>query len=116
MELTRRSIFFYALLAVIWVLVCGWQVEEHHRVKEAAKTDLRNRSKDIANTLSAFLRSLRFRGAVTQERLEPVLNELVNGHTNQLVRSSDLISITLLNAAGEPVASAGRPIDLTQKD
>ena len=44
------------------MLVLGWQVEEHLRVKEAAKTDLRNRSKDIANTLSAFIRGLRFRG------------------------------------------------------
>src|SRR5437764_5503023 len=116
MGLTRRSIFFYGLLALIWVLAVGWQVEEHHRVKESAKTDLRNRSKDIANTLSAFIRSIRFRGTISQERLEPVLQELVNGRTNELVRSSELISIALLNAAGEPVAWGGRSVDLAQKE
>src|SRR3989442_1211602 len=112
MELTRRSLWIYVLLAFTWVVIAGWQVEEHLRVKESAKTDLRNRSKDIANTLSAFIRGLRFRGTISPERLEPVLNELVNGRTNELVKSSQLISIALLNAAGEPLASAGRPIDL----
>jgi len=82
----------------------------------SAKTDLRVRSKDIANTLSAFIRGLRFRGAIPQDRLESVLNELVNGRTNEIVKSSELISIALLNAAGEPVAFAGKPIDFEQKD
>src|SRR5712671_4069972 len=116
MELTRRNFLVYGLLVAVWVLVAGWQVEEHHRFKTVAKTDLRNRSKDIANTLSAFIRGLRFRGAVFPERLEPVLNELVNGRTNELVKSSELLSIALLNAAGEPIAQAGRPLDLEQRD
>src|SRR5258708_17186786 len=117
MPLTRRSVLVYALIAAVWTLVVGWQIEEHIRVRESAKADLRNRSKDIANTLSAFIRALRFReGTVLQNRLEPVLNELVNGRTNELVKSSELISIALLNAAGEPVAAAGKPIDFAQKD
>src|SRR5437016_4663363 len=116
MELTRRSALVYAFLAAIWLLVAGWQIQEHRRVTEAAKADLRSRSKDIAKTLSAFIRGLRFRGAVLQERLEPVLNELVNGRTNELITSSELMGIKLLNAAGEPVALAGVPIDLEQKD
>ncbi len=117
MEMTRRSLLIYVLLLATWVLVVGWQAEEHLRVKGSAKADLRGRSKDIANTLSAFIRGLRFReGTVLQNRLEPVLNELVNGRTNELVKSSELISIALLNAAGEPVASAGKPIDLEQRD
>jgi len=116
MELTRRSVFVYAVLAAVWLLVVGWQIQEHHRVKEAARTDLRNRSKDIAKTVSAFIRGLRFRGAVLQERLEPVLTELVNARTNELINSSELMGITLLNAAGEPIARAGVPIDLGQKD
>ena len=116
MELTRRSVFVYAVLAAVWLLVVGWQIQEHHRVKEAARTDLRNRSKDIAKTVSAFIRGLRFRGAVLQERLEPVLTELVNARTNELINSSELMGITLLNAAGEPIARAGAPIDLEQKD
>src|SRR6266702_2301718 len=116
MEMTRRSVLVYGLLAAVWALVIVWQVEEHARVRGAAKTELRNRSKDIANTLSALIRGLRFRGAIPQERLEPVLTELINGRTNELVRSSELISIVLLNPAGEQLASAGNPIDLEQKD
>src|SRR5260370_25572609 len=117
MEMTRRSLLIYVLLIATWVLVVGWQAEEHLRVKGSAKADLRGRSKDIANTLSAFIRGLRFReGTVLQNRLEPVLNELLNSRTNELVKSSELISIALLNAAGEPVASAGKPIDLEQRD
>src|ERR1017187_8140384 len=116
MELNRRSLLVYGLLGAFWVLVLGWQVEEHLRVKEAAKTDLRNRSKDIANTLSALIRGMRFRGFIPQERLEPVLNELINGRTNELIKSSELISIVLLNTANEPVAKAGRPIDLQRED
>ena len=117
MEMTRRSWLVYGLLAAVWVLVLGWQVEEHLRVREAAKASLRNRSKDIANTLSAFIRGLRFReGTVMQDRVETVLNELVNGRTNELVQSSELISIALLNAANEQVVSAGRPIDFEHKE
>ena len=117
MEMTRRSLVVYALLAAVWVLVLGWQVEEHVRVKSVAKTDLRNRSKDIANTLSAIMRGMRFRGGtIPKERLESVLNELVNGHTNELVKSSELLSIVLLNATNEKLVSAGHDIDLQRED
>ncbi len=116
MELTRRSLFVYGFLGLVWVLVLGWQTQEHTRVREAARTDLRSRSKDIANTLSAIIRGMRFRGAIPQDRLETVLNELVHGPTNELIKSSELISIVLLNATNQPVASAGRPIDLQRED
>lgn len=116
MELTRRSIFVYVILGALWVLVLGWQVEEHLRVRKAAKTDLSNRSKDIANSVSACIRGMRFRGTVLQERLEPLLNELVSGRANEVLRASDLVGIALLNAAGTPVASAGRPIDFGQQE
>jgi signal transduction histidine kinase len=107
MELKRRSALIYGLLLGVWVLVVAWQFEEHLRVVEAAKSDLRNRAHEIASTLSAFTRALRFRGAVFQERLEPVLNELVNGNTNALVNTSSLLSVGLLNTDGDPVVSAG---------
>ncbi len=104
MEMTRRSLFVYVLLAAVWALVLVWQVEEHVRVREAAKTGLRNRSQEIANTLGATIRGYRFRGGmVMQDRLEPVLNEMA--------RSSELISIVLLNATNAPVASAGRLLE-----
>jgi len=116
MGLTRRTLTVYTFLAAVWALVVLWQAEEHFRFREAAKTDLSNRSKDIANTVSACIRGMRFRGAVLQDRLESVLNELVNGRTNELVKASELTSIALLNAAGERIAEAGRPLDLDQGD
>jgi hypothetical protein len=116
MGLTRRTLTVYTFLAAVWALVVLWQAEEHFRFREAAKSDLSNRSKDIANTVSACIRGMRFRGAVLQDRLESVLNELVNGRTNELVKASELTSIALLNAAGERIAEAGRPLDLDQGD
>jgi len=107
MQTRRNSNLIYGLLFAVWVLVVAWQVEEHARVREAAKTDLRNRSQEIANTVSAVIRAARFRGTVVQDRLEPVLKLLVNGRTNALVKSSELISITLLNTNGDPVVSVG---------
>jgi signal transduction histidine kinase len=107
MELKRSHRLVYGLLAGAWLLVLGWQIEEHHRVVETAKSGLRNRSHEIASTLSAVTRALRFRGAIFQERLEPVLNELVRSRTNALVQSGGLIAVGILNTDGDPVVSAG---------
>ena len=115
MELKRRNYFVFGLLAAVWLLVIAWQIEEHHKIRESAKTDLRRSSKAIANTVGAFIRGLQFRGAVFPNRLEPVLNELV-GATNELVKSSELISIALMNASGDRLAYAGKPIDFTQNE
>jgi len=113
-----RNFAVYALLAAVWGVVVVWQGEEHFRVRRAAKAELSGRSKDVANTISACIRGMRFhgRGPVLQERLESVLGELITGRTNELVKASELISIVLLNASGEQVVSAGRPIDFSQKE
>ena len=114
MSLKRNMLLVFGLLLGGWLLVLAWQIEEHEKVKESARTDLRKSSKAIASTVGAFIRGLQFRGAVVSERLEPALNELVNASTNELVKSGDLVSIALLNAAGDRLASAGKPIDLAQ--
>jgi hypothetical protein len=116
MELKQRNLAVYALLLLVWCLVLTWQVQEHRRVKDYARTSLRNRSRDIANTLGSFIRGLQFRGTVFGDRLQPVLDDLVFGRTNDLVNAGEVVSVALLNAAGEPVASAGRTVDLSQKD
>ncbi len=116
MERKRRNLAVYGLLLAVWALVIGWQAEEHQKVKESARTNLRRNSKAIANTVGAFIRGLQFHGTVFRTRLEPALKELVNGSTNEIVKSGDLISISLLNAAGETLASAGKPMDLAQAD
>jgi signal transduction histidine kinase len=116
MDSTRRNTLIYGLLLCVWILVVGWQAEEHLRVQEAAKTNLRNRSREIANTLSVVVRAMSFRGGVLQQRLEPVLEELVNARTNQLVKPSEVMSVVLLNTASEPMVSAGNPIDFSRTE
>lgn len=111
MELKRRSTLVYSLLFAAWAVVALWQRSEHARLEEGGRNYLRRNSRAIANTLGAVVRGQQFRGAVFRDRLEPVLNELVNGGTNQLTKSSELVSIVLLNADDEPVAFAGRPFD-----
>jgi signal transduction histidine kinase len=104
MKAHQRRPWFPGLLLGVWLLVAGWQVEEHHRVVAAAQSDLRSRSREIANTLSAVTRALQFRGAVFQNRLEPVLKELVDGRTQSAVK---LYYLGLLNTDGHPVLAVG---------
>ena len=107
MNREERGRWVGTLLLSAWLFVVAWQVTEHRRVVEAAKSDLRNRSHEIASTLSAVTRALRFRGALFQDRLDPVLNELASVRTNALVSASQLLAIGLLNNEGETVVAAG---------
>jgi signal transduction histidine kinase len=116
MDLKKRNVLVYALLGGLWLLVVGWQAEEHVRFKNFAKTGLRNRSKSIASTLGATIRGQQIRGAVFREKLQPVLNEFVNAGTNEVGVAGELVSVGLLNPAGEYVISAGRPTDPEQQD
>jgi signal transduction histidine kinase len=98
----------YGLLIALWCLVVVWQVVEHGWTREAARSALINRSRDITRTLEAVIQSQRrFGGLLFQERLESALKELV--------KSGELTSVALLNAAGEVVASAGPAIDVETK-
>src|SRR5580693_1791348 len=106
MELKRRSALIYGVLLGIWLLLSGWQVEEHFRVREGARMILVNQAKTISTTMGIVLRSQRrFGGVVSKERLEESLTELVNQE------KFELNAIALLNAVGDVVASAGSGID-----
>src|SRR5476651_211305 len=107
MEMKRRKTLIYGLLLGGWLLVVAWQIEEHAGVQEAARQELRISSRKVGDSLSAVMSaySSNFRGRLVQRQLEPVLKELVS--TNELDNSGGLISIALLNNAGEPVVSAG---------
>lgn len=107
MNRNQRGRWVAGLLLGAWLLVVAWQVSEHRRVVDAARYDLRSRSREIANTVSAVIRAAEFRGTVVQDKLDPVLNLLVNGRTNAIVGPSDLISVELLNTNGEAVVSKG---------
>jgi signal transduction histidine kinase len=103
----RRGRWVVGLLLGAWLLVAGWQAQEHERVVNAARTDLRARSREIAHTVSAVIQASEFRGTVVQTRLEPVLQRLALD-TNGPVKSSKLLSIRLLNISGDAVVSVGQ--------
>jgi signal transduction histidine kinase len=108
MELKRRSTIIYGLLFGVWLLLVGWQMEEHIHVGEQARLGLVNRAKDISITLGIVLRSQRrFGGIVSKENLEDSLAQLVNHD------ETELSGIALLNAAGEVVASGGTGFDVS---
>lgn len=115
MEIRRRSLLVYGLLAALWAVVVLWQFQEHLRVKAHAQASLRNRSRDIADTLGAFIRGSQFRGAVAGNRIQPVLDELVSA-AHDLSRPGEVLAVALLNAAGEPVAEAGGPLNLQVRE
>jgi len=108
MELKRRSAAIYALLFGVWLLLTGWQVQEHLHVREQARLALVNRGADISTILGIVLRSQRhFGGFVSKEGLTNSLSQLVNQD------SAELSGIALLNAAGEVVASAQTEFDVS---
>lgn len=104
MPANRRQYLVYALLAVAWGIVLGWQVVEHTRVQTAVRAELINRAKDISTTVGIVLRSQRRFGVISKERIESALTGLV--------RPGELNAVALLNAAGDVVASAGTNVDL----
>jgi signal transduction histidine kinase len=97
----RRNLI-YALLAVIWLAFAGWQILEHKRVSELARKNLATRAHDLSAALSVVIRSQGRTAIIPKPRLEAALTELTN--------STELRSVMLLNAAGEVVAKAGRPM------
>ena len=105
----RWTKLVYALLAVVWAGILAWQVAEHHRaVTTARQITVRGPARYITSTLGQVIRSQRRWNSVFPERVESSLKELV--------RSGELSSIALVNAAGEVVVSAGEPINADIKD
>src|SRR5215212_9388972 len=98
--MNKQTRLVYGLLAAVWVLIIAWQVIEHNRVRQAARAELRNRAKDISNTVGLVLGSQRH--VITKERLESALSSLI--------KPEELKAVAMLNAAGDVVASAGTPI------
>src|SRR5258708_5184645 len=101
----RRSVLITGLLIGCGLGVCGWQVEEHVRLRRDAAQALINRGRDITSTLGVLVRSQRRFGIVSKERLQSGLQDLI--------RPGELESIAILGATGETIASAGAHVELT---
>ena len=104
---TRRGWFVYGTLLAIWLLLVAWLAVEHERVRHSAEDQLVDRARFISHTAGVVMRSQRrFFGVMSKEQLESALSELVKpGELNP-------ISVEVLNATNEVVASAGKPIEL----
>jgi signal transduction histidine kinase len=100
----KRKKTVYLLLSVAWILFSFWQIYEHSRVKQAAMKTLLSRARDISSSISVVIRSQDRFGILPQSRIEAALTDLV--------QSPELQSVALLNASGQVVASAGKPIDV----
>lgn len=101
-----RSLGVYLALAGFGLGVCAWQWGEHQRFTEAAAQTLINRGRDITSTLGVVVSSQRrFGNLVSKDRIELALQGLIH--------PGELESIAILSAAGETIASAGRPIEVT---
>ncbi len=97
----RRNLI-YALLAIIWLIFAGWQLLEHRRVSGLARKNLATRAHDLSAALSVVIRSQGRTAVIPKPRLEAALSELTS--------STEFRTVMLLNAAGQVVAKAGRPM------
>jgi signal transduction histidine kinase len=102
-----RGRWAYGVLLAVWTIIIAWQVAEHLRVRKSARAGLRDRAKDISNTLGVVLRSQRHFGVISKERLESALGDLV--------KPGELIGVAMRNAVGEEIASAGATADFLPK-
>src|SRR5579859_4265136 len=104
---TRRGWFVYGTLLAIWLLLVTWLVVEHARFVRSEQALLVDRARFISHTAGVVMRSQRrFFGVMSRDQLESALSELVKpGELNP-------ISVEVLNATNEVVASAGQPIEL----
>jgi signal transduction histidine kinase len=96
----------YALLGAGALAVCIWQHAEHARFERSAAQSLINRGRDITSTLGVVVRSQRRAGGIVPKtRIQSALQDLI--------RPGELESIVMLSGAGETIASAGKPVEIT---
>jgi len=101
-----RSLGVYAALAAGVLGLGGWQWSEHQRFAAASAQALVNRGRDITTTLGIVVSSQRrFGNLVSKDRIESALQGLVH--------PGELESIAILSATGEPIAAAGRTVEIT---
>lgn len=110
----KRNLIVSITLIGCGLGVCGWQFEEHVRFQREAAQALVNRGREITSTLGVVIRSQRRnRIVVPMERLQESLEALIR--PEELESVAKLESIAILSAAGEPIVSAGQPVELTQE-
>lgn len=103
----RRTRLAYLILTLAWLLIAVWQLFEHCKVKDLARSTISTRAKDISKSLSVVIRSQSRFGAIRRSRLKAALEGLA--------KLSDLESVALQNPSGKIVASGGTPLSDDEK-
>ncbi|MES2696164.1 MAG: ATP-binding protein [Verrucomicrobiota bacterium] len=104
----KGTLGVYVLLVTGALVVCFWQRAEHQRFERNAAEALVNRGRDITSTLGVVVRSQRRSGGiVSKARIQSALQDLM--------RPGEMESIAILSGAGETIASAGKPVELTRE-
>ncbi len=104
----KGTLGVYALLTAGALAVCVWQAAEHRRYERTAAEALVNRGRDITSTLGVVVRAQRRAGGIVPKgRVQAALQDLMKG--------GDVDSLAILSGAGEPIASAGKPLELTRE-
>lgn len=100
----HKTVWIYVLLACLFLLALAWQAFEHTRVERATRNSLVDRARGVAASLGVVIRSQGRFSLVPEDRLKAALDELV--------ASTELEAVALLNGHGDIVAAAGEPIDI----
>ena len=102
---TQRTSTIYLILFAAWIIIAFWLTVEHTRFVDVTRQTLINRANDISTSLGVVIRSQGPFIVLLRPRLEAALKELVE--------SSDLDGVALLNQVGAIVAAAG---DIEEQD
>lgn len=98
-DLLAKQATVYSLLVIAWLALLAWQGVEHARVEAAARKALATQARELSAALGVVMRSQGRFGFIPQPKLEAALNELVN--------SSEVIGVALLDVQGAVTAEAG---------
>jgi signal transduction histidine kinase len=109
---SRRNGLVYGMLIAFWVILMAWQVAEHNRVKNAARSLLQERARYVAMTCGRILRAPG-RLVVSKDYLESTISQLIRpGETN----SGELRSVVLVNRNGDIAAAAPTNVDFPHEE
>ena len=109
-----RTLLVYVGLAVAWALIVGWQAIEHRSSNQAALDALILRGRDITLALTWALRAQ----IPEDEKENPswvIPSSWVQLALDEMTNRLDVVSMAVVNADPQVVASAGPPIrDITK--
>jgi len=94
-----RHPLIYGVLLVAWLAFAAWQYRGYRHERQFAQEILHRQSQSVMNALVGGIRSHRRLGRFFQEQLQGMLDELV--------KSEDVLAVTVASADGAMLLTAG---------